>query len=167
MRSSINRALSWLKTVMEIKEETNVPDVLLENVQPTIDVFGWERFPEIRHVRATGNGAIVFINSETAPEGFVRYVMNCSLQHTDPVNSHVLWLTKRIRGSSNAVGLGTDTSKDLNINRDRDISMLRPTFLMPGDVIVANISLVLTSGGSLNLDMAFVDIPVGEYVRAM
>ncbi len=151
----------WLRKTLEITEETESPQVLGEKVVPNIDVFGWERLPELQ-ILQTAAAATGEVLSGSPPAGIVRLVVNCSLLLTGSGVGVTAIIRKRIPSGAN-VGLPTDRDA---IEDDEVASIIGHTFLVEGDAIVgAYVNPPV--GGTSTLSVAVIDLPVGEYLPSI
>ncbi len=157
-RSGINRALMWLRRTLEITEETESPQVLSEKLRPVIDVFGWERLPELQ-ILQTAAAATGEVLSGSPATGIVRLVLHCSVLLTGSGVGVTAIIRKRIPSGAN-VGLPLDRE---SMEDDEVTSMIGHTFLVEGDAIVAAY-VNPPAGGTSTLSVAVIDLPVGEYI---
>jgi len=162
MINGINRGLQWIKKVLEITEVATVPTQVLPEVRPTLDLFGWERLGETENA-AFNNAApatsIVTGTSFAVDDGSVRYIINMSGQHTDTGVPHTVWMTKR--GTSGGdVGLPLDRTL---IDPLENASMIGNTWIFPGESVAFRTDLALVAG-IIQINIEFIDVPIGEYI---
>ncbi len=160
-RSGINRAFSWVKKVMEITQPTDVPDRVSPLVQPTLDLFGWERrIDQAANTTTTGADAADVVIAAAVPEGIVRYVLYLSASHDDPVAGGLL-LSLQVR--SNAVDFGLQVPFQCLATPAR-MGLERPILLEPGQQLLCRSNPAPAALTSMFLRFRFIDLPIGEYM---
>ncbi len=159
-RSGINRALMWVRKVLEVTEETDSPRVLSEKLRPIIDVFGWERLPEEQFQTATAPAVATIVASGATPPDILRVVLHSSVEHSDTGVEHDVWQIKRRNPGALDVGLPTDRTQILVGEFN---SMIGRTYLIEGDFMIAEVA-VAQVAGQLTFRQIFIDLPIGEYI---
>jgi len=159
-RSGINRALMWVRKVLQVTEETDSPRVLSEKLQPIIDVFGWERLPEAVFVTSTAAAPTAIVASGATPADILRIVLHSSVEHTDTGVVHEAWQIKRRNPGAIDVGLPTDRRQ---IVVGEFNSLIGRTYLIDGDFMIAEVSTAPVAG-QLTFRQIQIDLPIGEYI---
>ncbi len=159
-RSGINRALMWVRKVLQVTEETDSPRVLSEELRPIVDVFGWERLPEEQFLTATAPDPAVIVASEATPPDILRVVLHSSLEHTDTGVTHTAWQIKRRNPGALDVGVPTDR---ITIAVGEFLSMIGRTYLIEGDFMIAEVA-AAPAAGQLTFRQIVIDLPIGEYI---
>lgn len=160
-RGGINRALAWLKRVLEITEVTRAPDNLLPAVRPTIDLFGWERLGDQSEMTSSGTVGATTVNGLSTPDDTLRLVLHAAVNHTDVV-ARVCWMEKRLPTTSNTVGLTPALNLPLPLQPN---PILEKLILSPGDFLVARAG-SMGVAAILQLRVNFIDLPIGEYITS-
>jgi len=156
-RGGINRALTWIKKTLEITEVSNVPAAVLDDVNATLDLFGWERLPQAQILQVS-NPLANFANSAVGPDDVTRLILAASARHSDIIN-HELWVEKNPAGGVVRVALNAP----VNVAAETDAGITRPTFLNPGDFLRARTEAAV-GAGSVVITIYFIDLPIGEYM---
>ncbi len=160
MRNGINRGLQWIKKVLEITEVATVPTQVLPEVRPGVDVFGWERLPEVQASTASA-AATTIVQSAVTPADTLRLVLSAAVKHTDVGVPHDLWITKAIQ---NTIRVGLPTDRGALIEPNVFASLIGGTYLVQGDFLFGETDVATAGGTDLILTMMFVDLPIGEYI---
>ncbi len=165
-RSGINRAFSWIKKVMEVTQPTDVPDRLSPLVQPTVDLFGWERYAReggAEDIAAQGTLALNSVLLAAVPEGVLRYVMFASCSHDDPVAGG-LELSIQVRIG----GLDIGITRPVQILASPSRSGVERAFILqPGEQVLCRSNPAPAAGQRLFVRYRFIDLPVGEYIAPL
>ncbi len=168
-RSGINRAFSWLKRTLQITEPTDSPDRLSPLVQPTMDLFGWERLVQQEPVTVVGALASDTVLSAVVPEGVFRLVVDASLTHDDIAIGGRLWFEHRIaRLGPVDVGVGNGTPVSLpaaGITVKHGLG--RWLLLAPGDSLLGRSFPTPGAAEAITMLISSVDISEGEYIASM
>jgi len=166
-RSGINRGFMWLRKVLEITEETDSPRVLSEIAQPSVDVFGWQRYspdpipgrPD--DINAQGTLAADSVLLAAVPADIMRYVIFASMSHSDPVAGGLeLSMQVRVEGALD-IGIGRPIQVLANPTR---CGIERSILMQPGEVLLARSNPAPAVGTRLFIRYRFVDLPFGEYI---
>jgi len=158
--SGINRGLMWLRKVLQVTEETESPSVLSEIVQPSMDVFGWDRLENPEFDTSGVAAPTIVVNGPITPEGVIRLVLHASVVHTDSTLSHFLWIDKQREVTTELVGVSNPINE---VPADVDIGLDRWVWVEPGSRLRGRAAVAL-GNGALVLDITFVDLPIGEYI---
>ncbi len=163
-RSGINRAFSWLKKTLEITEKTIAPDLLLPQVRPTIDVFGWERLPEATVENRVGTAATSTVTSTLVPDDVVRVILEAQVVNSDAAIAINLWLRHRaVIGGGFEIGVSPVFEQQIGF-QGAPASIDRIIVLQQGERLVGVSSPAPGAGEELTLTFRFIDLPVGEYI---
>lgn len=161
----IKRALTWIRKTLDITERTNMPEGIMRNIKPTLDVFGWERLPEARAVVNTGTNVSSQVSSVT-PDETTRLVYACSVETSNNLLAFWLWIEHRVTASGIDVGIMTPTLTAAGTGTMR-IGANRALLLAPGDQLIARSNAVVGAAETLSVRMRYIDLPIGEYVAAL
>ena len=163
-RSGINRGFMWLRKVLQVTEETDTPQVVSENLRPTIDVFGWERYSVeggTADLNAQGTLAADSVLLAAVPADVMRYVIFGSMSHNDPVAGGLeLSMHVRLVG---ALEIGISRPIQVLANPTR-VGIERSILLAPGQLLLARSVPAPAAGTRLFIRYHFVDLPIGEYI---
>ena len=162
-RSGINRGFMWIRKVLEITEETEVPQVVSEQVRPAIDLFGWDRYtpghPD--DINAQGTLAADSVLLAPVPAGIMRYVIFASCSHNDPVAGGLeLSIQVRVEG---ALDIGVSRPIQVLANPTR-VGIERSILMAPGEVLLCRSNPAPAAGTRIFIRYRFVDLPFGEYI---
>lgn len=159
----IKRNFVWLRKVLEIIEKTTLPGVILGDVRPTIDTFGWDRLSEDPTFANTFDPApAIEVDSATVPENVVRLYLHAAVRHTEPAVNHFLWI-ERVLPVELEIGVTQpNAAMPPTVPQGTDHWLL----LAPGEFLRAKTDVTLIAG-ALALDVLFVDLPFGEYIRPL
>ncbi len=168
-RSGINRAFSWLKRSLQITEPTDSPDRLSPLVQPSMDLFGWERLPQQEATTFLGALAADSVETLQVPDGIFRLVVNASLTHDDPLIGGTLWFEHRVdRGGALAVGLYQGVPAALLLGGITiKCGLGRMLLMSPGDRLIGRSFPAPGAAEQISMIVSSVDISEGEYVAAL
>lgn len=159
-RSGINRALSWIKKVFLITEETNVPSVVGELVRPTLDVFGWERAADTEHAFLSTGGATLVTILPPVPAGEYWLVFACDVTHNDVAAKDVgIVYQNQLSNQINVKG-----TESLLLNTF--ISLDRPILVSPGASLMGRSLQTIPIGKVFQIRAEFIRLPIGEYIPA-
>lgn len=161
-RSGINRPFSWLKKVLEITEETDVPQVVSEQVRPVIDVFGWERFATPFTLTSTSPGATSIVSLPLVPDGEIHYCLAAHITHDDPVGSKdYSIMIVDAQGNQTAVTRTVGQSANFFLELDR------PVVIPPGGRMRGLSRNAIAGGSNFVISGLFVRLDIGEYLPAL
>ncbi len=169
-RGGINRAFSWIKRSLEVTEVTTVPERVLSDVTPTLDIFGWEKLEPLGGAvseNIAGALAADIALLTVVPNDVMRYVMFVSVMHDDPAG---LTLSIQVRtplpgGGSFDIAIGPATLTPLGPVK---LGLERPFLLQPGQLILVRTTPAPAAGQRINnLTARFVDLPLGEYIAPL
>lgn len=159
----IKRSFVWLRKTLGIIDKTTLPGEVLGEVRPVMDLFGWDRLGEVSIFESPFTVAPgTAVTSTEVPEDVVRLVLFAAVRHTDPGVTHFLWLDKVMPGAQtlsltpSPIDNGTFVPQGLG----------RHIILEPGSFLRGRSADALI-GGALALDMNFIDVPIGEYVKGI
>ncbi len=162
--SGINRALMWLRKVMEITESTESPRVLSEVLDPVIDVFGWDRLREAETIENVGAAATAQVVSAVSPADVLRLVLTAQVESSDVAIAQDLWVAQRgVIGVQNDVAVGEIYSQAIGF-ATTPASSNRLVFLSPGERLVGHSIPAPGVGEELTMRFRMIDIPFGEYI---
>ncbi len=165
--SGINRALMWLRKVMEITESTESPRVLSEKLGPIIDVFGWDRLREAETVENVGAAATAFVVSGVTPQDVIRLCVTAQIESSDAAIAQDLWIAQRgVIGIGNDVAVGEIYSQAIGF-ATTPASSSRPVFLSPGERLVGHSTPAPGVGEQLTMRHRQIDLPFGEYISGL
>lgn len=158
----IKRALTWIRKTLDITERTNMPEGIMRNIKPTLDVFGWERVPETVAVALAGTNVSSQF-SAIVPEETARLVYSASVETTNDVAAFWLWIEHSVAASAINVGLMRPilTAAGTGLMR---CGMDRTLIMSPGDRLVARANTLVGAAETLSIRMRYIDLPIGEYV---
>ncbi len=166
-RSGINRAFSWIKRTLEITEPTDVPDRVSPLVQPSIDLFGWERLAEQVGVIETGGDNQGIVVSQLVPQGIHRLILAASVSTNDPLLAAHYWIEHRVSLTGDVdVSLMRPFTMGFDASTVR-VGMSRWVLLSAGDRIAGRSFPAPAVGSTLELQFSFIDLSEGEYIAAM
>lgn len=157
-RGGINRAFSWVKKVLEVTEVTLVPQLVLPEVQPGIDLFGWDP-PRSTNGSFVSGGATTSVLGFIVPDGFQDLIFAASVQHNEAAATHSLGIVSR--GADNQ-SVGVETMG--LVPPDTKVCLSRPFLIEPGGRIGGESATSIAVASSLFLNIRFIRIPIGEYV---
>jgi len=159
-RGGINRAFSWIKKVLEVTEVTTVPDTVLPEVTPTLDMFGWERYTELqRHDAGQANANLS--NLPVVPQGILRLYVALSGETNDTVNAFTHWM------EVNAVAVTTPVTLPVSTVLIRAGHLANPILVREGLSVSARCSPTTAGGIVLRATGLFIDLPIGEYIPSL
>ncbi len=163
-RGGINRAFSWIKKILEVTEETTVPERVLAEVRPSLDVFGWEAYEGMSSENQTlANTATV--SGVTVPEGVNRLYLAASVDTNDIVNEFTLWIEMfPANGTSTAVTAPVTPPINRGTSFIRAGGLPRPFLLGPGGTVRGRAAPATAGGATLTIRAIFIDLPIGEYI---
>ena len=164
MADKIKRAFTWLRKALVITEKTTAPGALLDDIQSVLDVFGWERLNETTNLTTVAVNAST-VNSPAVPEDVLRVIISANVETNDAGGPFTFWMD-HLDGASN-INVGvmrpiTPPSSVISIRNAREGPYL---VLRPTDVLAGRASPAIV--GNLTLRQRFVDLPIGEYIRAL
>ncbi len=162
-QDKIKRAITWIRKSLEITERTTNPGTVGGEIQPQLDVFGWERIEEV----TTSIASAAAVNSVTllaVPEGFLRLVLNASVETNDTVQAFTFWMDVLDAGSGGVTGVTRPVAIPISAVAIRS-GLERPLIMQPGDTLRARCSPATGVGLLLIARQRFVNLPIGEYIR--
>jgi len=159
------RGLFWLQKALNIfGQKTALPTFVREDIQPTVDAFGWDRFTE-QQITTVSNPNSVRVVGTTPPENTLRIYLGASLSHGDVGVGHVLWISKSLGQLAGDIEVsltqGTPIGGHLDIT---PVALERSCFLLPGNTLRGRSRITMPVAISLVLVEHFVEIPIGEYI---
>ncbi len=162
-RSGINRAFSWLKRTLEITEPTDSPDRLSPLVQPTMDLFGWEKLSRLTPSVLAGGDNQGFILGPISV-GYT-LVAEASISQDDALGARFFWFEHRhLNLSSPSISIpfiiGAATP-------DVRVGLTRWLLLSPGERIVGRCDPIPAVGSAMQMQLSVTELSEGEYVAAM
>lgn len=166
MSDKIKRAFLWLRKSLVITEKTTAPGALLEDIQSVLDVFGWERLNETTARTDISGANANIVNSPAVPDDVLRLVCEASVETSNALLAFTLWMD-HLDGASN-VNVGVMRPIDIPISAITIRCALERWLVMkPGDVLSGRSTPASGVGETLALRQRFVDLPIGEYIRAI
>lgn len=159
------RLSTWIKDVFPETGagpgDRGLPSGILDRVRPTIDVYGWSRFADIRHAvteSAAAASDVTWLVDGVAPvpAGKVRCVLYLAGFHDDGVHVLSFRITPFLAGSK--VGITKAESIGANIQQ----AVERPVFLWPASELNLSSTDAMAAGKKLFIRGSFVDVPLGE-----
>ncbi len=164
--SGINRAFTWLKKVLQITEKTVVPDSVLPNVRPTMDLFGWDRLSEEIQTSTDSAAATATVSGPTTPEGVLRYVIYAHVEQQETTAVDLTcWLDMQVVLGGFRIAINVPTLIPGGLGPERTaLGLTRPVCLRPGERINGRCNPATGVGVSLQVKMVFIDLPIGEYI---
>ncbi len=156
----IKRNIVWIRKTLGIIDKTTLPGVVLGEVRPTIDSFGWFRYENLTINSVNGAAPSAAVASAVVPPGIFRVITHCSVSHTDTGVTHLASLNKRIQPANFNVGLPTDRS---SIVVGQFVSLIGRTFLKENEFLIGAV-VAAPAVGNLSLRFFSVDIEIGEYI---
>lgn len=157
-QSGINRPFSWLKKVLQITEKTVAPDTLLSGVNPTVDVFGWERFLPERAV-TTAAGSTTTTRLLPVPEGEAHLFLACDISHDDPIGSKDMSLQYE-----NELGNQVALERTAGLNANFFITLTRPILVTAGNNLMGVSRNAIAVGSNFIIRGMFIRLEPGEYL---
>ncbi len=163
-RGGINRAFSWIKKALEITEVTTVPERVIADVQPTIDLFGWERLENDVQSASSFGVNVTTTSTPPVPVGILRLILDASIETTNDVVGFTLWIEVE---QPNELPIGIMRPFDTPISAGITIrgGIEKTLILGPGDIMNGRCAPVSGVGSDLVLRTRFIDLPIGEYVH--
>lgn len=164
-KDKIKRAITWIRKSLDITERTNMPEGIMRNIKPTLDVFGWERVPDVVGVALAGTNVSSQF-SAVVPVDTARLVYSASVETTNNVLAFWLWIEHSVAASSILVGVMRPilTAAGTGLMR---CGMDRTLIMAPGDRLVARANALVGVAETLAIRMRYVDLPIGEYVASL
>jgi len=164
-RNGINRAFSWIKKVLEITEVSTVPELVLPEVRPTLEVFGWERRSETEANSADATENTI-VTLALQPEDVARLVTAVSIEHLDITAVHTVWLTLQ-RGAAGSL-IGIIRPAEIPISSiSIPLGTSVPFLMLPGDRLSGHCDPTTPAGVVLRIKSRFIDIDLGEYIAPL
>jgi hypothetical protein len=179
----INRSLSWIgQALNRIRnlQDTGPPSVVLDEIRPGLDVFGWERLEELQSFSTSGAAGADTVdppivagwdlNATTGggmvQQGVIRIIYAAQIQHNDPANLRV-WID-RADHRGNPLGITyvkmpMDTGIATAVPSAHPVALARPILLSAGDSIRGR-SQGIAAGQALALRCSWIDVQAGEYM---
>ncbi len=163
-RGGINRAFSWIKKVLEVTEPTTVPERVLAEVRPSLDVFGWERYEDIETETQTVADATA-ASAAAVPDGVNRLYLAAEVGTNDIVNQFTFWIEAfPLGGVQVAITPPVTPPVQDATSTIRNGGLPRPFLLGPGGRLRGRVAPATAGGATLTIRTLFIDIPFGEYI---
>jgi len=165
--NKIKKAITWIRKSLEITEKTTLPGSILNDIRPSLDVLGWDRYST--GMRSSTNGGA---NTDTRQAGVVpadtmRLYLGISGETDDPANAFTHWLEAIEPEDSDPVALTQPVLLPVSAVVIRVGGLPKPLLMPPGGVVQARCSPATTLGIVLRINTMFVDIPLGEYMKSL
>ena len=158
----IKRNFVWLRRVLGIIDKTTLPGEIVGEVRPTMDIFGWDRlFGPTEHDTSGVAAPATTVSGPVTPDDVLRVVLHASVVHTDTGVTHFLWIDKLMPIGGFIVGMPVPLAA---VPVDVDVGTQSWIFLEPGSTLRGRADTALVAG-ALVLDINFIDLPAGEYIR--
>ncbi len=166
-RGGINRAFSWIKKVLEVTEVTTVPERVLSEVQPSVDLFGWERFEEVA-TENVGLANTASVAGTIVPADVNRLYIAASVESDDIVNQLTYWIEMFPLGGD-SVPVTPPVTPPINgaTSFVRAGGLPRPFLVGPGGTARGRCAPATAGGTVLRVRLIFIDISLGEYIPAL
>jgi len=159
-KDKIKRAILWLRKSFEIIERTDVPDRLLADVRPTVDVLGWENLLDVDHSINTGTN-VVSISSAAVPDNVIRLVLEASVETSNSALAFDMWIE---HSALTNIAVMRPVSIPIAPN-SIVVGMERVIYLLEGDSMRGRCAPATGVGETLTMRTRFVDLPIGEYIH--
>ena len=161
-RDKVKRAFVWIRKSLRIIDRTTLPGEILGEIRPTLDTFGWDRLAEVTFEADAGSNTSRATTS-IVPEGVMRLILAASVEHSDPAVSHTLWIDHEITGTTTAIAVQTP-ALIIGATPQLRLPLMRRLLLRPGERLSGRAAPTTGLGITLEVNMIFVEIPVGEYI---
>jgi len=140
---------------------------LRDDIQIALDVFGWERFDETTQ-RVTASGANVnIVNSPAVPADVLRLVISASVETSNAVLAFQMWMDHFDSLSGTNIGVMRPIAVPISGGIIIRNALENRLLLRPGDVLAGRCTPNTGVGETLTIRQRFVDLPIGEYIRAL
>lgn len=163
----IKRSITWIRKSLEIIEKTTNPGTLNGEIIPTLDVLGWERLITLEQSTQAGAATSTIFGPITPPD-ILRYVVYSSVEHAELAGTSLtLWIEVQLVPTFPVGVLPPLLIPGEAAGQEVRYGNSRPLILRPGDRLLARSSPATGIGVNLRLRQAFVDLPIGEYIRGV
>lgn len=166
MADKIKRAFVWLRKALVITEKTTAPGALRNDIQIALDVFGWERYDETTNRNNVSGANVNTIASPAVPADVLRLVIEASVETSNAVLPFHMWMDKLDAATNINVGVMRPIAVPISAIVIRN-ALDRPLILRPGDVLAGRCTPATGVGETLAIRQRFIDLPIGEYIRAL
>jgi len=162
----LQRAITWIRKVLQVTDKSDAPNKVLGEIQPIIDVFGWDSLRDGIDAATASNDNANSVSLPAVPDDVLRLILNASVDTSDDVQAFTLWIDLAIAergGLQMSVMRPVDIPVSVGINIR--CGMQNTIILRPGDILRGRSSPATGVGEALSIDVRFIDLPVGEYIR--
>lgn len=166
MADKIKRAFVWLRKALVITEKTTAPGALLNTIQTTLDVFGWERYDETTNRNTVSAANVNTVSSPAVPDDVLRLIIEASVETSNAALAFHMWMDKLDAASNINVGVMRPIAVPISAIVIRN-ALERPLILRPGDVLAGRCTPATGVGETLAIRQRFIDLPIGEYIRSL
>jgi len=159
----IKRAILWIRRALEITDKTDVPETIVNIVNPTLDVFGWERLTTRQAVQTATGAPTTTVFTAAFPitdPPVIRFIIQASITHFEAAVTRKVWLNKRQPSPVVEVGIPIDR---VEIETNEKASMIGNTYIEQGEFLVGRTATALIAS-SFAIETEFIDLPIGEYI---
>ncbi len=170
MAFKINKSLDWLAKTLgrSVKpgEEDALPSFIQDGIVAQADVLGWERYSERQTSQVIGAATVDRADSLPTPNNVARLVTEASGVHGDTATLHALMIqlvTRRNVTSGTPPSVLTLNTSLIEILNGIEVPITRRVLLLPGDFLRIRSNTVLGATFVMALNVAFIDIEIGEY----
>ncbi len=165
--NKIKRAITWIRTTLEITDVTTTPGQILDEIRPALDIFGWERYEDLISTNVgtanTDTANLTLATGVTAiPVGFLRLFVALSGETNDTVLQFTHWMEVDSVAVTQPVLLPVSAATIIKAG-----GLAHPILVAPGVIVRARCAPATAGGITLRVRGSFLDIPIGEYLKSI
>lgn len=164
--NKIKKAITWIRKTLDITDLTTTPGQIGDEISPGLDVLGWDLYQGMTSSQKTGV-AVTQVISDAVPADTARLVTAVSLEQDDRAAGPTFWLEYENFLTNSPIGLGRVVTLPVTAASIRASLIDRNFLLLPGDTLIGNQDPVGGVGVVTRLRIAFVDVPLGEYIKSL
>ncbi len=162
----LQRAITWIRRVLQVTEKSDAPNQVLGEIQPVIDVFGWDRFRDGIDAATATNTDANSVSLPAVPEDVLRLILNASVDTSNDLLAFTMWIDLAIADRG---GLQMSVMRPVDIPISAGINIrcgIQDTLILrPGDILRGRCAPASGVGEAISIDVRFIDLPLGEYIR--
>jgi len=160
----VKRQFIWLRQVLELIDKTTLPGEVLGEIRVGMELFGWDRLPEVISVNNVGAAATNQVVSAVVPAQFLRLCLAAQVVSSDVAIQQRLWIAQRgVLGGQFDVGVSSPIDQAIG-EAGIPAVVEKSLYMSQGERLVGRSVPAPGVGEELTLTFRHIDLPLGEYI---
>lgn len=160
----IERTITWIAKALTANRDANpTPEGVIDVILPNVDIFGTQRIAEVEFETVLGTlGDIEVVHLPLVRDGFYRHYLSMEYEH----NAATPTLLTSGRVVSVAAGFPYAMMQSEGVIGATVPGVIRNFIVPPNGGAAARVT-ALGGGERITLNVLWIEVPVGEYLRGI